>query len=157
MNQDQYSPYDILNNNLFGTVATVAEDGSPWASPQFMHYDNDAKAIYWCAARASQHGQNIASNGKAFVVVYDSSVKPGDGHGVYMQTDASIVTDPATIDAAMAKLIERHQGVPYWTPEDMHRPDAVAAIFKAEIRQAWVNKGREENGQFVLYREPVEL
>jgi len=155
--KDQESARAIISENIYGTVATTAEDGAPWAAPQFMVYDDEVKTIYWCAARASQHGQNITSNGKAFVVVYDSSVGPGEGSGVYLRTDASIVTDPAERETAMAKLIAQHAGVPYWSYEDVSRPDALAAAFKAKVRQAWVNKGREENGQFVLYREPVEL
>lgn len=122
-----------------------------------MIYDNNSRTIYWCAARTSQHGQNIANNNKAYIVIYDSSVGPGEGSGVYLQTDASVVTDPAELADAMTKLIERHKGVPYFTLDAIQRPDAITAVFKAQVRQAWINKGREENGQFVLYREPVEL
>ena len=57
----------------------------------------------------------------------------------------------------MTKLIERHQGVPYFTLDAVQRPDAITVVFKASIRQARVNEGREEDGQFVLYREPVKL
>jgi general stress protein 26 len=149
--------HTILKNNIYGTIATASEDGMPWAAPQFIAYDDDTKTIYWCAARTSQHGQNILKSGKAYVVVYDSSVGPGEGSGVYIQADASAVTDPAETSSAMAKLIERHQGIPYFTLEAVQRPDAITVVFKATIRQAWINEGREENGQFVLYREPVEL
>ncbi|HSX17092.1 MAG TPA: pyridoxamine 5'-phosphate oxidase family protein [Patescibacteria group bacterium] len=147
----------ILDNNIYGTVATSTKDSTPWAAPQFMVYDNDLKAIYWCAARTSQHAQNIIGNGRAYIVIYDSSVGPGEGTGIYLQTEAAIVTDVDERERAMAKLIERHQGVPYFTLDAVQRPDAITAVFKATIRQAWINEGREEDGQFVLYREPITL
>lgn len=149
--------HTILDSNIYGTIATSAADGSPWAAPQFIVYDDDAKAIYWCAARTSQHAQNIQANGQAYIVIYDSSVGPGEGNGIYLQTEAAIITDTNEMEHAMTKLIERHQGVPYFTLEAVQRPDAITAVFKASIRQAWVNEGREEDGQFVLYREPVKL
>ncbi|HET6747444.1 MAG TPA: pyridoxamine 5'-phosphate oxidase family protein [Candidatus Saccharimonadales bacterium] len=147
----------ILADNIYGTIATTSKDGLPWAAPQFIAFDNDLKNIYWCAARTSQHGQNIQANSKAFIVVYDSSVGPGEGSGVYLQADAAIVTDPDEMKRAMTQLIDRHQSIPYFTLEDVQRPDATTVVFKAHIRQAWINSGREENGQFVLYREPVKL
>ena len=147
----------ILTNTIYGTIATASEDGSPWAAPQFLAYDNTSKTVYWCAARVSQHAQNIQANGKAYIVVYDSSVGPGEGSGVYLQTNAAIVTDPNELEHAMTKLIERHQGVPYYALDDVLRSDTVIAVFKATIHQAWVNEDREENGQFVLYREAIEL
>jgi nitroimidazol reductase NimA-like FMN-containing flavoprotein (pyridoxamine 5'-phosphate oxidase superfamily) len=157
MKDHQDTAHTILNNNIYGTVATSAKDGTPWAAPQFIAYDGESKTVYWCAARISQHGQNIAHNNKAYIVIYDSSVGPGEGSGVYLQTDASMVTDPNEMTDAMATLIARHEGVPYFTLEAVQRPDAITAVFKAKIRKAWINTGREENGQFILYREPVTL
>lgn len=147
----------ILANNIYGTIATASKDGSPWAAPQFIVYDNKTRTVYWCAARTSQHGQNIQENSRAYIVVYDSSVGPGEGSGVYLQTDAAIITDPAEIEHAMTKLLERHQGVPYFALESIQRHDAITVVFKAHVQQAWINEGQEENGQFVLYRKPVEL
>jgi len=147
----------ILADNIYGTIATCSKEGWPWAAPQFIAYDDDTKTIYWCAARNSQHSQNIQDNGRAYIVIYDSGVGPGEGSGVYLQADAAMVTDPDEIGHAMAKLMERHQGVPFFTLDAVQRPDAVTVVFKAKVRKAWINEGREENGQFTLYREPVEL
>jgi len=146
----------ILNTVIYATIATSDTDGTPWAAPQFIVYEKEARAIYWCAARSSKHAQNIHNNRKAYIVVYDSSVGPGEGSGVYMQATAHEVTDPAEREEAMTKLIKRHR-VAFWTLEDVQKSQSAVAVFKAEIQRAWVNEGREENGQFVLYREPVEL
>ena len=53
----------ILADNIYGTIATCSKEGWPWAAPQFIAYDDDTKTIYWCAARNSQHSQNIQDNG----------------------------------------------------------------------------------------------
>jgi len=157
MKDHHASALAILKSNIYSTIATTSKEGLPWAAPQFIAYDNESKTIYWCAAITSQHGQNIQENGKAYLVIYDSSVGPGEGTGVYVRADAARVTDPDEIKYAMAKLIERHQGVPYFTLESVQQLDAITTVFKATIRQAWINEGREENGQFILYREPVDL
>ncbi len=156
MKDSQAIAQTILDNVIYGTIATSEADGTPWAAPQFIAYDKGSKVIYWCAARQSQHAQNINNSHKAYIVVYDSSVGPGEGSGVYMQTLAHEVTDPVETKAAMAKLIERHQGIPYWTLEDVQKPNSAVAVFKAKIQHTWINEGREENGHFILYREPVE-
>lgn len=148
---------NILRDIIYGTVATVDENGDPWAAPQFLAYDSDAKMIYWCASRNSQHARNILRTGKAFVTVYDSSVGPGEGEGVYLQTKANALSDTQEITKAIHKLIVRHRGVPYWTVEDLLKEDAVVVVFRAKIIQSWVNVGHEDNDQFTIHRQPVEL
>lgn len=151
------SAQSILDNVIYGTIATTSQDGSPWAAPQFIVYDKDEEAILWCASCKSQHGQNILNNHKAYIVVYDSKVGPGEGAGVYMQTDVDVVVEPQEVARSMAKLIQRHQGVPYWKLDDVQAQGSPLAIFKATVTQAWINEGGEEDGQFVLYRKAIEL
>ncbi len=148
---------NILRDIIYGTIATVDENGAPWAAPQFLAYDSDAKMIYWCASRDSQHAHNILRTGKAFITIYDSSVGPGEGEGVYLQTEASALSNTQEITEAMHKLIMRHRGVPYWTNEDLLRDDAAVVVFRARIIQSWVNAGHEEDGQFTIRRQPVKL
>jgi nitroimidazol reductase NimA-like FMN-containing flavoprotein (pyridoxamine 5'-phosphate oxidase superfamily) len=157
MNDYQVKARAILDKVIYATIATAEPDGTPWAAPQFVAYDQDAKRLYWCAARGSQHALNISHNPKAFIAIYDSSVGPGEGSGVYLRASAQEVVDSKVAEAAMAQLIQRHQGVPYWKLEDVQRPGSAVAVFAADIQRAWLNEGREENGGFVLYREPVRL
>lgn len=157
MNNHRATAQAILDKIIYATIATSEADGTPWAAPQFIAYNKDSKAIYWCAARHSQHAQNISNNHKAYIVVYDSSVGPGEGSGVYIRTVAHEITNLLEAKKAMTELIERHQGIPYWTFEDTQASDSSVAVFKAKIQCAWVNEGHEEDGHFILYREPVEL
>lgn len=147
---------DILDEIMYATIATADKDGNPWAAPQFIVYNHDAKELYWCASRDSQHAQNILNNGRAFIVVYDSSVGPGKGKGVYFQTSAQIVNDQDDVAMIMERLVKRHQGVPYWTLNDVQDPASPVKVFKAVIEKAWTNDGREQDGRFVLYRKPID-
>jgi len=47
----------LLAANLVGTLATVNEDGSPWATP--VHVFADDEALYWFSKDTQQHSINI--------------------------------------------------------------------------------------------------
>lgn len=79
----------ILRNNAYGTIATVCEDGSPWATPVHIVYDETT--LYWLSAESTTHSQNIARDGRVFVTVFNSSqtvAEPGDRAALYLQTEA---------------------------------------------------------------------
>lgn len=157
MNDQTTKARQILDTVIYSTIATCDAANMPWAAPQFTVYDPQTKAMYWCASRMSQHGQNILHNHNAYITTYDSMAAPGQGVGVYMRADANVVTDEAEIAHAHDLLLQRHAGVPYWSLQDITAPGALNAIFKAKVVEAWLNEGREDSGQFVLYRQPVEL
>lgn len=47
----------ILEVNLVGTLATLNEDGSPWATP--VHVIAGDNELYWYSKDSHQHSQNI--------------------------------------------------------------------------------------------------
>lgn len=47
----------LLAANLVGTLATVNEDGSPWATP--VHIFADDEALYWFSKETQQHSINV--------------------------------------------------------------------------------------------------
>ena len=47
----------ILEANLVGTLATLNEDGSPWATP--VHVITGDNELYWYSKDSHQHSQNI--------------------------------------------------------------------------------------------------
>lgn len=70
-------------------IATVNEDGTPHNSPVFMAFDEELRG-YWSSHSLSVHSQNIARDGNAFIVVFDSR----EGHGgLFMEGTASMITD----------------------------------------------------------------
>jgi general stress protein 26 len=74
----------ILDTIVYATLATVSADGDPWNTPlAIYHFDSDY-ILYWASWQKNQHSQNIRANGKAFVVVYDST--PADGKPLPVST-----------------------------------------------------------------------
>lgn len=79
----------ILRRNAYGTISTICEDGSPWASPVHIVYDETT--IYWLSAVSTVHSQNIARDGRVFITVFNSSqtvAEPADRAALYIQTEA---------------------------------------------------------------------
>ncbi len=82
----------IIKKIIYITIATASEDGKPWNSPVYSVYDENY-VFYWVSPRDTQHSRNIENNGYAFLVIYDSTVPEGTGEGVYIQAQASVVTN----------------------------------------------------------------
>ena len=149
------TPYEILRNTMYSTIATSAPSGQPYAAPMFTVYDPARQAIYWCAARTSQHGLNIQSGSPVFIVTYDSMAPGGKGAGVYLRCKAGELTDMERKSEVHALLITKHQA-PYWSLEDLEAESPIA-LFEATIEEAWINKDKEIEGHFVLFRESLAL
>src|SRR5688572_29561900 len=62
-----------INNRLYITLATVDNNYSPWNAPVYSAFDQKY-SFYWMSSLTSQHSENIRLNGKAFAVIYDSTV-----------------------------------------------------------------------------------
>jgi hypothetical protein len=143
----------ILDRINYITLATVSDDGEPWNSPVYCAYDADYN-VYWGSHVGSQHSQNIQANGKAFIVVYDSTVAPGLGSGVYIQATCIEITDPNEIVVAH-KLIQDRRPNPYWTLEEV-QADRPVHLFKAIPQKIWMNGEGEKDGQYIDVRQEAE-
>ena len=80
----------ILKDQLYINLATVTPSGKPWNSPVFTSYDKNLN-YYWASWRKNQHSINIRKNPEVFVTVYDSTVPPGTGVGVYFLSRSEIL------------------------------------------------------------------
>lgn len=79
----------ILRRNAYGTISTTTADGSPWATPVHIVYDDTS--IYWLSAVSTVHSQNIQRDSRVFITVFNSSqtvAEPGDRAALYIQTEA---------------------------------------------------------------------
>lgn len=56
---------EIIKQNMYATIATVDNEGQPWASPVFVVYDNEL-SFYWASGRSSQHSRNIKTQPRFF-------------------------------------------------------------------------------------------
>lgn len=86
----------ILSENILGTVATINEDGSPWATPLHIFYDDTT--IFWFSHDKSQHSLNVERQPKVSVVVF-STDESGGPKGVFFNGTAARLDDTANTRA----------------------------------------------------------
>lgn len=65
----------ILQENILGTIATLNEDGSPWASP--VHVFSDEKAVYWFSPETAQHSINVEKNPRVSLTLFSPDTSNG--------------------------------------------------------------------------------
>ena len=98
----------ILDESILGTLATVNEDGSAWATPLHLFYDDEA--LYWFSHGGTQHSQNIETRSEVSVVIYSpdesESVKGVYAHGV------AVKLDEANTEEAKQLVIKRLGAIP---------------------------------------------
>ncbi|MBI4118458.1 MAG: pyridoxamine 5'-phosphate oxidase family protein [Parcubacteria group bacterium] len=143
----------IIENVMYATVASVSAEGMPWNSPVFAAYDEHFN-FYWGTYRHSQKAENIRANGNVFLVIYDSTVPPGVGEGVYIKATAKELENPEEIAFAHKLLWDRRHV--YWKLEHV-QGNAPIRLYKAVPEKIWMNGEGEEGGMYIDTRVEVYL
>lgn len=144
----------IIKKIPYITIATISEEGMPWNAPVFAAYDKNY-TFYWGTYRDSQKSKNIRANKNVFLVIYDSTVGPGKGEGVYIKATAEELNDPKEIEMAHKLLWDRHV-VPYWKLEQV-QGKAPVRLYKATPEKVWMNGEGEVDGNYIDIRVEVKL
>lgn len=145
---------EIIASIKYITIATASKDGMPWNSPVYFAFDEKYN-FYWASDSESRHSQNIYSNNKIAIIIYDSSVPAGQGKGVYFEAKAYEIIDRKEQEKAYMLLAKRDNGYP-WTLEELqgsNRP----RLYKAITEKAWINVDGEINGLFIDKRTEIKL
>lgn len=145
---------EIIAKVPYITIASTSEGGKPWNTPVFDAYDREHN-FYWGSYRKSQHSKNIRANKDIFLVIYDSTVPPGTGRGVYIEATAAELEDIKEIGFAH-RLLETRHIVPYWKLEQV-QGDAPIRLYKAEPKKIWMNSEGEVDGHYIDKRVEVHL
>jgi len=95
----------LLAENILGTLATVNDDGSAWASPVHVFYDDEA--VYWFSHHDKQHSINIAQDPRVSLVVFSPDESKGPV-GAYFNGVADIL-DGETAELARG-IVEARLG-----------------------------------------------
>jgi general stress protein 26 len=116
----------IVDEIAFMTLATVDENGLPWASPVWFAH-TDYSEFLWISRPETRHSQNIATNPQVAIVIFDSRTPIDTGRGVYMDAHAEQVTDDAEIERVMPIFSETSlaQGGSGWTADEVRPPEAL--------------------------------
>ncbi len=146
---------EVLDAISYATLATVDTHGDPWNTPlATYHFDGDRRTLYWASWHGNHHSQNIRANGKAFVVVYDST--PADGKpsaGVYMAGKAFEITDEQ--EAMQTALVF---GDDPYNPSDgkQYLGDYPRRIYKFVPDKIWMNDDDKVDGHFIDVRKEAQ-
>ncbi|HSX33510.1 MAG TPA: pyridoxamine 5'-phosphate oxidase family protein [Candidatus Saccharimonadales bacterium] len=141
----------VLSAINYITIATVGDSGEPWNTPVASFRFDDDYTFYWASWQDNQHSKNVRANGKAFVVVYDSTPASGQpSAGVYMQGRAFELTDEREV--MQAALV--FKGDPY-NPSDgkQYLGDYPRRIYKFVPEQIWMNDDSKVNDNFIDIRK----
>jgi nitroimidazol reductase NimA-like FMN-containing flavoprotein (pyridoxamine 5'-phosphate oxidase superfamily) len=133
----------IVDANSYMTLATADGDGRPWASP--VWYAHDAYTDFvWVSKPSALHSRNLAVRPEIGIVIFDSTVAPGEGKAVYVEAVAREL-DGAERDDALAVFARRSaaQGLAEWTLADVTAP-ARHRLFRATARRHFVLQANDE-------------
>ena len=133
----------IVDANSFMTLATADRDGRPWASP--VWYAHDAYTDFvWVSKPGARHSRNLAARPEVGIVIFDSTVVPGEGEAVHVEAVAREL-DGAERDEALAVYARRSRaaGLAEWTVADVTAP-ARHRLFCATARRHFILQSNDE-------------
>lgn len=145
---------EIIADRDYITIATVTSDGLPWNSPVYSAFDENYN-FYFGTHDGSQKAQNIALNPNVFLVIYDSTVPPGTGEGVYVQGKAEQISNLEDIKRAHKILADRRP-TEFW-PIEAVSGDGPVRLYKISPEKVWMNSDGEKNGFYIDTRTEVYL
>jgi len=145
---------EIIDRINYLTLATVDAGGRPWNSPVFFARDEHFN-LFWGSHTGARHSQNIGDRAPVAIVIYDSTIAPGQGEGVYIEADATLLTAPAHIARAHQLIAIRHQ-VPYWKLEQV-QPGMPIRLYQARPLHVWMNDEGQRDGHYIDTRAPIQL
>jgi nitroimidazol reductase NimA-like FMN-containing flavoprotein (pyridoxamine 5'-phosphate oxidase superfamily) len=109
---------DIVADNHYMVLATADGAGRPWSTPVWFATE-DHRRFYWVSKPGARHSRNIAERPEIAIVIFDSTVTPGDAQALYMAATAEQV--PAAEIGVFAR-VSAQQGLSVWTAADVTEP-----------------------------------
>jgi pyridoxine/pyridoxamine 5'-phosphate oxidase len=112
----------IIDANRYMTLSTADASGLPWVSPVW-YATVDHRRFYWVSDPDARHSRNLASRPQLAIVIFDSTVVPGDAAPVYMSAVAEQVPD-SELEEGMAIFaqVSEAQGLSVWGLADVQPP-----------------------------------
>jgi uncharacterized protein YhbP (UPF0306 family) len=113
---------DIVDSNVYMTLATADRDGNPWPSPVWYAHA-DYTEFLWVSRPDARHSRNLVGRPQLGIVIFDSTAGVGAAQAVYIEAVAEELSG-ADRDPAVALFSRRSeaQGAPRWTSADVTAP-----------------------------------
>lgn len=148
----------IIEENIYMTIAMASKAGEPWISPVFFAYDTDFN-LYWVSNKDARHSNLIRNNPKIAIVIFNSKALEGTGTGVYFEAKVSELEDTGEIEKAKNFLDKRVKEEEFRIKKvgDV-TGQGVWRIYKAiQFKTSILAGGEYINGQYVDKREEINL
>jgi nitroimidazol reductase NimA-like FMN-containing flavoprotein (pyridoxamine 5'-phosphate oxidase superfamily) len=130
---------EIVAANRYMVLATADEAGRPWSTPVWFATE-DHRRFFWISDPNARHSRNIAGRPEIAIVIFDSSVTPGDAAAVYMRAHAEEVA-PAELGVFTRESVR--QGLWETTEADVTAP-AKHRLYRATATEHWTLDERDE-------------
>ncbi len=112
----------IIDANRYMTLSTADADGLPWVSPVWFA-TVDHRRFYWVSDPNARHSRNLAARPELAIVIFDSTVVPGEAAPVYMSAVAEQVTGTELEEGiAIFDQVSEAQGLSAWGLENVVPP-----------------------------------
>jgi nitroimidazol reductase NimA-like FMN-containing flavoprotein (pyridoxamine 5'-phosphate oxidase superfamily) len=128
---------EIIDQGLYMVVATADSSGQPWASPVY-YAPSQYRDFYWVSEPEATHSVNLRDRREVGIVIFDSSVRIGQGQGVYVLGVARELPAHETAEGIeiFSKRSAGHGGVE-WSVEDVS-PPARHRLYQATAEAIYV-------------------
>jgi general stress protein 26 len=127
----------ILDENILGVLATINDDGSPWATP--LHVVADSDAVYWFSKNDRTHSLNIERDNRVSLALFSPDESRGP-RGVYINGRAELLGDSGRTEAY--KLFEQRLGTV---------PSVFAAASAYKLRIGTLNEQKSTGNCWYFY------
>lgn len=146
---------DILSKNIYITLSTINEDGTPWTTPLFFAY-SESYDFYFVSPSESVHGKNLTDNKNVSAVVFDSHAPKWQGSAVYLTGECVELKEVSEVKKALKYVFGRlKEKVPY---EGSYMGENYYKAYKLTPSNIWVtNDKKSSEGKSVDARAEVNL
>ena len=113
---------EIVDSNVYMTLATADGEGRPWPSPVWFAHEGYAEFV-WVSKPGARHSQNLAARPQVGIVIFDSTVGQGEADAVYIEAEAEQL-EGAEEERGIDIFNRRSEslGWPSWSVADVREP-----------------------------------
>jgi hypothetical protein len=115
----------LVDLNVYMTLATADADGRPWPSPVWFAHEDYGRFV-WVSKPQARHSLNVVARPQVGIVIFDSTAGPGEAAAVYVEAEAAQLQGGEE-ERGIAAFNRRSEalGWPSWTVEKVRAPAAL--------------------------------
>jgi hypothetical protein len=134
---------ELVDANVYMTLATTDADGVPWASPVWFAA-RGLDQFVWASKPGARHSLNIAANQRISLVIFDSTKAEGEGSALYVSATAALVDDTDFEDAlAVYNARSVTRGLAQWDASRLQQGSR-HRLYRADALELFVLDERDE-------------